>query len=335
MQRASLSLQNRLSTYLRPLKSMALTLIISSLAVAQAPAGPNRPAAVPENFVVTPFGYFHPSCVNHLAKEEVLLQDESAIQRVDGTHQSIQECAYPHFEADGTKIVGDARPTGDGKSEPPYIGHSWIEYASINTTASGGANYGQVYAEWDVPPTPVSNDGQTVYLFNGLEQYTSVITILQPVLGWNADFSSKWGIASWNCCAKGTVSEGTPVPVNVGDHLQGGVYFTCSAGTTSCSTWNVVIGDYETHQQSALKTSSLGQTFNWAFGGVLEVYKITRCNDYPPVDPLGGIGFYNQVILNDQFVKITPAWTVANVSGGLTPQCHYGVSLPKQVTLKY
>lgn len=320
-----------ISTYTRLLKLMALTLIVSGLAVAQAPAGRNRPAAVPADFVITPFGYFHPNCVNHLAKDDVLLQDESAIQRANGTYESIQECAYPHFEADGTKVVGDVQPVGDGESQPPYIGHSWIEYASIHATP----NYGEVYAEWNVPPAPASNDGQVVYLFNGLEQYSGVVTIVQPVLGWNAYYPSAWGIASWNCCKKGTVQESTPVPVNVGDHIQGSVYNTCSKGTTSCATWNIVIGDFETHQESALKTSSFGQTFNWAFGGVLEVYRITRCSDYPPVDPLGGIGFYNQLVLNDQFAAITPAWTVSNVSKGLTPQCRYGGSLPRQVTLKY
>ena len=29
-------------------------------------------------------------------------------------------------------------------------------------------------------------------------------------------------------------------------------------------------------------TSSFGQTFNWAFGGVLEVYNVAQCSDYPP-----------------------------------------------------
>jgi hypothetical protein len=32
-------------------------------AQAQKLAGPNRPAVVPEGYVITPFGYFHPSCV--------------------------------------------------------------------------------------------------------------------------------------------------------------------------------------------------------------------------------------------------------------------------------
>jgi hypothetical protein len=34
------------------------------------PAGPNRPANVPDGYVITPVGYFHPSCVQSLAKGE-------------------------------------------------------------------------------------------------------------------------------------------------------------------------------------------------------------------------------------------------------------------------
>jgi len=314
--------------------AIAVVSVVSFMtaAQAQAPAGPKRPAAVPADFVITPFGYFHPSCVNHLAKGDVLREDESVIQRANGTYENIQECAYPHFEADGAKVVGDVRPVGDGNSEPPYIGHSWIEYASISTTA----NYGAVYSEWDVPAAPTSNDGQVVYLFNGLEQRSGDVTIIQPVLGWNADYGSAWGIASWNCCKKGTVQEATPAPVNPGDHLFGSTYNNCSAGTTKCSSWTIYTGDLENGNSSVLVTSNFGQTFNWAFGGVLEVYYITQCSDYPPAtNYLHGIGFYNQTVLNDEFASITPAWGIHNVSSGLTPQCSYGGSLPKQVILTY
>src|ERR1700752_2966655 len=151
----------------RLLKSFALTLI-AGLAVAQTPAGTNRPAGVPADFVITPFGYFHPSCIAHMAKGDVLQEDEGAIQHADGTSDPIQQCGYPHYDSDGTKVVGDMKPTGNGTSEPPFIGHAWIEYASIH----GTNNYGQIYSEWDVPAAPTSNDGQTVYFFNGLEQFS-------------------------------------------------------------------------------------------------------------------------------------------------------------------
>ncbi len=64
----------RISAYSRLLKSVALTMLVAGLTAAQAltPAGATRPAAVPAGFVITPFGYFHPSCVKQLAKGDVL-----------------------------------------------------------------------------------------------------------------------------------------------------------------------------------------------------------------------------------------------------------------------
>lgn len=42
--------------------------LASTVCYAQATAGPNRPVTVPEEYLVTPFGYFHPSCVRHMAE---------------------------------------------------------------------------------------------------------------------------------------------------------------------------------------------------------------------------------------------------------------------------
>ena len=322
-----------ISEYTRLFKSIAFTILVAGLtagvAAAQAPAGAHRPAAVPAGFLITPFGYYHPSCVNHLAKGDVLRQDENAVEHADGTSENIEKCAFPHYRADGEKVVGD-EPAG---THPPDISHAWVEYASIHDSP----NYGQIYSEWGVPGNPSTNDGQTVYLFNGLEAYTDDLTIIQPVLGWNSDYSSAWGIAAWNCCYNGNVWEGTPAKTNPGDHLEGYVFNNCSAGTKKCASWDIVIVDDQNGNYSELLDSpNNGQTFNWAFGAVLEVYNIVQCGDYPPPDYAGGIGFNNQSVLNDNFdVIASPAWKVVNLASGLTPQCNYGGSTPKQVVLTY
>jgi len=325
---------SHISLYSRLLKLIAFTMLVAGLTAAQAPAGPKRPAEVPADFVVTPFGYFHPSCVNHLSEGEVVREDRKAIERKDGTIQLLA-CAYPHFEADGTKVLGDLKPVGDGKSQPPYIGHSWIEYASIHDTN----DYELVYSAWTVPPSPASNDGQTLYFFNGLEDINDVVSIIQPVLGWNGNGLSNWSIAAWNCCPSGTANEATPVSVKSGDQIEGYTFSNCSAGTKTCPTWDIVaLDDQNGNFSQLLDTPNEGQTFNWAFGGVMEVYAITQCSDYPATEEsgIGGqIGFYDQLVENDKYVKITPAWTISNVSGGLTPQCSYGGSTPRQVTLTY
>ena len=44
------------------LNSIPITLLVAALTAAQAltPAGAKRPATVPADYVITPFGYFHP-----------------------------------------------------------------------------------------------------------------------------------------------------------------------------------------------------------------------------------------------------------------------------------
>jgi hypothetical protein len=301
-------------------KLLLFTMLVAGVTAAHAltPAGPKRPATVPEDYVVTPFGYFHPSCVRQLGQGDVLHEDEGTVHHADGSIQEIQECAYPHYHSDGE----EAREEGSAAATLPYIGHSWIEYGSVTTSSS----YGEIAATWTVPPAPSANDGQVVYLFPGMEDYKDVVSIVQPVLGWNADFAGDWGIASWNCCAKGVTWESTPVKVKAGDSIFGAVYDTCAAGTLSCPTWNILTDDLTSgHVTELTKSSSVGQTFNWAFGGALEVYYISKCADYPSN---GSISFKSIGLYNDKFVNIaSPGWTISNVSAGLTPQCSYGGSV--------
>jgi hypothetical protein len=176
-----------------------------------------------------------------------------------------------------------------------------------------------------------------LYFFNGLEDINDVVTIIQPVLGWNSDYGSAWGIAAWNCCVNGATNEASPAHANQGDHIEGYVFPTCGA-TKTCSTWDIVIIDQENGNFSQMiNTTSYGQTFNWAFGGVMEVYNIAQCSDYPASEESGtnfGITFYNQELTNYKGQRLTPAWKIGTASG-LSPSCNYGGSQPKVITLTY
>jgi len=305
--------------------------------VTQADAFPRvpdvHPAGVPGDFVITPFGYFHPSCVGQLAHGDILHQETKTIERANKTTEKIPECAYPHYRADGERVIGDEKAVQD-----PDISHAWIENAS--TTQSGP--YGFQYAFWDVPPGPTNQDGQTLFFFNGMEDINDVVTIIQPVLGWNSDYGNAWGIAAWNCCESGSVFEGTPVRVNSGDQIFGYMFDNCASGSKTCASWDIVAWDLTNRQFSDLVgTSNFGQTFNWAFGGVLEVYGIKQCGDFPngPADGYRGGGpelnFYNQGLYTDRLAFInTPKWSMSTTSG-LSPSCGYGGTVPQQVILTY
>ena len=91
--------------------AIAAVFVVSFITAAQALplAGPNRPAVVPAHYVITPFGYFDPSCVKHLAKGDVLRKDEKTIEHANGTRDNTPVCAFAHYTADGEKIIGDER----------------------------------------------------------------------------------------------------------------------------------------------------------------------------------------------------------------------------------
>jgi hypothetical protein len=296
------------------------------LAQAQRPAGPNRPSAVPAGYVVTPFGYFHPSCVRAVASRETVLAD-GRVQHTDGSVDAIAPvCSYPHYTTRGEVVIA-----GGSRVDPLTIVHSWIEDGATTTTTS----YGKLTATWPVPSAPTTFDGQTVYLFPGLVDFNTDETIIQPVLGWNAFFGEVWSIASWNCCPSGTTLYSTPVQVNTGDTIYGLIKSMCSAGTESCSKWKITSQDKTTHKSTTLsKTPSEGQTFNWAQSGALEVYEIVQCSDYPPDD---ATKFSKVALFDYNFHKISnPGWSITDYYSGLNPQCNYGgQTTATSVTLDY
>jgi len=275
---------------------------------------------VPDGHVITPSGYFHPSCVRQLAEGETLLADGRIVRHADGTTESIPACDYPRYTASGEIMSG-----------PLAITHSYVERAEATTSTS----YGGLTATWVVPPAPTTSDGQTVYFFPGLDDINDTVSILQPVLGWNADFAGAWGIASWNCCPSGITVESPAVSVSPGDEIKGIIWDTCGAGTVSCPTWKVISEDLSTGRSTTLgDTPSEGQTFNWAFAGALEVYNLNQCSDYPPN---GSLTFSHVALYDYNFDRISnPGWSFTNEASGLTPQCGYGGQVAAaQVTLDY
>lgn len=238
-----------------------------------------------------------------------MLADGLLVQHADGTLENVPACGYPHYTPRRGEFSG------------------WVESSSVTTSTS----FGELTATWIVPPEPTSKHGQTVFFFPGFEG--TGVSIFQPVLAWNDDFAGAWSIASWNCCPKGITWESSAVSVNAGDEIQGTIRSTCSAGTLSCSTWNVTSEDVSTGQSTTLShTPSEGQTFNWAFAA-LEVYNVIQCSDYPSN---GSLTFFDVTLYDNNFNQISnPGWSLPNSASGL-PRCGYGGQVAAtQVTLDY
>ncbi|MGA9543719.1 MAG: hypothetical protein WBQ85_09125 [Candidatus Sulfotelmatobacter sp.] len=306
---------------------LVLVCFASVLTHAQTPARPKHPAGVPDEYVITPFGYFHPSCVLHVAEGETLLADGRVLRHANGILENIPACAHPHYNASGEILAAGAEKVGS----PTVSG--WVESASVFTSTS----YGEIVATWTVPPAPTSNNGQTVYFFPGLEDVDDVVSIVQPVLQYgssDAGGGNYWAIASWNCCLSGTADYSSLVSVSPGDTIRGTIESACGAGTESCSTWNISTEDVTSGRSTTLSnTPSDGQTFNWAFGGVLEAYGITQCSDYPPNNLLN----FSSIALYDyNFDLVSPDWLALYWAPTETPQCGYNLkTTAAQVTVDY
>jgi hypothetical protein len=293
---------------------------------AQMTVGTNRPANVPSDYVITPFGYFHPSCVQQAKPGETVLAD-GRLRLADGTEESnARVCSFPRYSPKGELVAeGSANP------EPLAISWDWIEAGQVATNTT----YNGITAAWTVPQTPTTDDGQTLFFFASLSHLNNTPPheepIIQPVLGWNdgQDGVGPWNIASWNCCPAGMAWNSTPVTVNPGDRIQGTVLSACgNIPLQVCPKWNITTQDVTAGGSTTLSiTYPSLLSFVWAQSGVLEVYGIYQCSDFPPD---GSITFSNVALYDNDFRRVQqPAWSpmLFVTQGQTTPWCNYGVTV--------
>jgi hypothetical protein len=305
-------------------QSLCVPVEASDLEAPRAPSvAPHPPAGVPADFVVTPVGYFHPTCVRAIRQGETVLAD-GRIEGPDGRIAPVRRCPYSHYASDGTRLDGDAVPrhsgAGGGPGRAPDA-NGWLEASWY----IGSAAFGAIGARWGVPASPLADVGQVLYFFPGLEDVQNVRSILQPVLGWNGYDDHAWSIASWNCCMAGVANHSNPVVVSTGDIITGAVRNRCSAGKV-CARWDVQTIDASTGEQTLLgQTSSYGQTFDWAFAGVVEVYGVSACDQYPGD---GFVDFWDVFLYDSGKRQIHGVpWQAPGLMQPNAPTCNYNVTV--------
>jgi|SRR5580700_5721896 hypothetical protein len=108
----------------------------------------------------------------------------------------------------------------------------------------------------------------------------------------------------------------------------------CPPGSGSCPTWNIEAEDRTTGQKTnLLKTTSAGQTWNWAFGAALEAHYVIQCSDYPANN-----GVSLTVKLYDENLDLIsdPGWSEDPAPSNTEPYCAYTLSSTStRETLKY
>jgi hypothetical protein len=311
--------------------SLLLVLVVPSLH-AQQPSALSRPPGVPGDYVITPFGWFHPSCVRGVASGDTVFAD-GRVQHADGTvDPAAPVCGYPSYTARG-EIITSRSPAANG----------WIETAHTSPTPPPSTSFGNLTATWTVPlaPSNTSSSQLLVYFFPGLQQDLDAQNlIIQPVLGWNdrqnQGPANAWGIASWIYCTDPNITtHSTPRAVNPNDVIVGTISGSnCNPVTLKCSSWTITTQDQTTSTSTTLNVSNYDRKFNLAFEGALEAYNVNTCNQYPAN---GKLTFFDVALYDYNHNLISnPGWSWDPQYQYLDPQCWYGgQASPTQLTLYY
>jgi hypothetical protein len=238
-------------------------------AVTVAPAQSN--ASAQGDLVLTPVGYMHRSHV-HFVEE--------------GYHLSIEDNRIKKIENKTRKIVHDfglvtlnkysLNNISNGISSAA-LASGWITFAYWFNDTSKPVSY--FSTNWIVPSAPETNSGQTIFLFNGMQDGFYLNShIFQPVLQWGpsaAGGGPHWGITSWYVSGN-EAFYGALVKVSSGINLQGIIETTGK----NCYKYSYHSSFKGYSSASALQVNNVPQLY-WA-AETLEAYGISKNSDYPP-----------------------------------------------------
>ncbi|MGO9794338.1 MAG: hypothetical protein ACLP8S_33880 [Solirubrobacteraceae bacterium] len=254
----------------------------------QRPKPPARPYDTTD-LVLTPGGPRPRSLVHDLQPgEHVSLKDGHVRIIQTATGEVVKDLGEVATQPEGEPQAEP--PGGAGQSVPALSDVGWIENAQWRNGATDPIV--SFTTSWVVPPVPTSDDGQTIYLFNGM-QPDSAAHILQPVLQWgksHAGGGNYWSIANWYADGQGGSSAvKTPIRVSPGTVLQGVI--TCTGQSSSGYNYTCQFIGYPGVDITVTDAPEL----TWAYQtlecygtyagtnaqGVPQWNPLTQCSDYP------------------------------------------------------
>jgi hypothetical protein len=211
-----------------------------------------------EQIVLTPGGYRPKSLVHEVGPRGVRV-DKGLLRRFDTSRNKwSQPLEFPVSPLD-----------------LPPLGSGWIAFASWqNGTGDPIASFATT---WVVPAAPVTESGQTIFLFNGIQNSGENYGVLQPVLQWgssNAGGGNFWIVSSWYVTYWGHAFYTPPVAVQEGDTLEGLITLRGSSASGFDYTCEFV-GIPETRQE----VSGVNELL-WCVQAH-EAYELRSCSDYP------------------------------------------------------
>lgn len=214
-----------------------------------------------KNLVLTPGGWRPASKVGRISSGEHLSVINGRLNRVDNASGKV------------TKDFGIVESkTGNEARRILPLGSGWITYTHWTNSSSTPITY--MASTFTVPPAPATANGQTIFLFPGLENSTY---ILQPVLQWGpsaAGGGNYWAIANWYVGFDGSAGFSNLIRVNPGTVLKG--VMTQTGTTGSNYNYSSAFSGYPSITLALNNTQKLF----WAIE-TLEAYNVVACSNYP------------------------------------------------------
>ena len=254
--------------------------------------------ALGEELVLTPGGLKPASMVHHVERGTVI-DARGGQYRLLGRNREIADCGRVPFKPAGRPLL-PRHVLSPSRGPVPAFGSGWITYASwANTT---GTPVSRFATTWTVPRAPATHSGQTIFLFNGVQNSTM---IYQPVLQWGpsgAGGGPRWSVASWYADSpSGTSFYSSLVDVNEGDVLVG--VMTLTGSSAMGFSYNC---EFQGIANTSLPVQNT-QELTWCCE-TLEAYSITRASDYPDADKTTMSG----IDLQTGTTSPVMAWTVTD-----------------------
>jgi len=150
-----------------------------------------RPANVPANYLLTPYGYVAPQAIVRLRKGESVAMRQA--QRRVARDAVPGECqTLPRFSASGERLDAPGRRRGVLAYTEHYFARAAVDFPK---------DYQAVQASTDVivPPEPTRTSNQVIYLTTGLHDSEEPLgPIIMTTVGWNTlDEKLKWDAVTW------------------------------------------------------------------------------------------------------------------------------------------
>ena len=264
----------------------------------------NKPAAIPDDYVLTPHGLRH--------VEDIRLAEKN-------DHRPIGQAKHPPKDFNSLRQLGPAGWVVSAfftPSEP-------LKSMSVTFTV----------------PEPPTKPGALIYLFPGAEG-SQLATIMQPVLqyGYNNLFGGDcWTVACWQCTPSGVTRYSHPIDVNPGDTIVGTIH--CLDFHEDSCDWSIeakVFGEPE-ERCTTLHAYDVDYLLLFLVAGALEVYSLedpTSLPDFSQYPESGSTKFHHIKLESLSGNSFRADWVTRRTTG----DCGFRVLVSRDksaVTLEY